>query len=93
MTSVLFRLEEFEEALSFSKKTLDIFREKSFNQLLAYEYLFLGNYYNNNYYQAVEIFNTVQGIQQLKSSEIREEKWNYLATYNYYKLANTGKSK
>jgi len=92
MTSVLFRLEEFEVALIYANKTAQIFKEKTFNKLLAYEYCFLGNYYNNNHKAAINTFNLAQKIPQLKSSKIREEKWNYMAAYSYYKVGDLEKS-
>ena len=93
MTSVLFRLEEFTEAMLYANKTLQIFREQTFNQILAYEYCFLGNFYTKKHAAATDIFNQVQNIPQINSSVIRKEKWNYLAAYNYYKIGDISKSK
>jgi tetratricopeptide (TPR) repeat protein len=93
MTSVLLRLEEYKEAKSFANKTLHIFRDQTFNQLLAYEYCFLSNFYTKKHGAATNIFKLAKKIPQLKSSKIREEKWNYLSAYNYCRLGDFDKSK
>ena len=93
MTSVLLRLENYKEAKSFANKALHIFRDQTFNQLLAYEYCFLSNFYTGKHSAGTNIYKVVITIPQLKSSKIREEKWNYLSAYNYCRLGDFEKSK
>jgi|TARA_B100000795_G_scaffold149924_1_gene112291 hypothetical protein len=93
MTVILLLLMEFEEALTYANKAIFTFKTKTFNRLLAYEYSFLANYYMHRNKEAVKVFDLVQQIPQLKSSEIREEKWNYISAYNYYQLGETDKTK
>jgi tetratricopeptide (TPR) repeat protein len=88
MTSVYFRLEEFDEALIYAKKTRVIFRKNSFNKLLSQEYCFLGYYYNHQHKKAITVFNEAQNIPQINSSVMRREKWNYMLAFNEYKLGN-----
>lgn len=93
MTSVLLRLENYKEAKSFANKALHIFRDQTFNQLLAYEHCFLSNFYTGKHSAGTNIYKVVITIPQLKSSKIREEKWNYMAAYNYYRLGDFDTSK
>jgi hypothetical protein len=92
MTSILFRLKEFKPAHSYANKTFKIFRN-SFNKILSLEYCFFGNYYRNKNKAALNVFKLIQNIPELKTSKVREEKWNYFAAYNYYMLGYTAKAK
>ena len=72
---------------------MQIFREQTFNQILAYEYCLGGKGDTKKQAAATERGKQGQNRPQINARVIRKEKWNYLAAYNYYKIGDISKSK
>jgi tetratricopeptide (TPR) repeat protein len=90
MSMIQLQLEKYPSALKHAKRAMILFKNDSFNDHLAMEYLFLAYFYTGQHQEALQLYRKVMNTKQ--SSTIRYEKWEYMAAHSYFMMGKEEKA-